>query len=225
RRALAKLKWLVVRDMVEVETATFWRDSQEVKSGELKTTSIGTEVFFLPAAGHAGKNGTFTNTQRLVQGPEKAVETPGHARSELWFIYQLGRRLKAKAAADTDPRNAGLRALTWDYPTAGSHQEPDAESVLREINGYRVATGEVVPSYIALANDGSTACGCWIYSGVMPKAGENRARGREPRDAYGHGWGYSWPADRRILYNRASARPDGRPWSERKKLVWWDESS
>ena len=38
----------------------------------------------------------------------------------------------------------------------------------------------------------------------------------------GHGWGFAWPADRRIMYNRASARPDGTPWSERKKLVWWD---
>jgi formate dehydrogenase major subunit len=225
RRALAKLKWLVVRDMVEVETATFWRDSPEVRSGETSPASIGTEVFFFPAAGHAEKSGTFTNTQRLLQWHEKAVEAPGQSRSDGWFVYRLGERLKAKAAADTDPRNAGLRALTWNYPTIGPHQEPDAEAVLREINGYHVATGEVVPSYIALANDGSTACGCWIYSGVMPREGENRARGRQPRDAYGHGWGYSWPADRRILYNRASARPDGQPWSERKKLVWWDEAA
>ena len=73
--------------------------------------------------------------------------------------------------------------------------------------------------------DGSTACGCWIYSGVFPEAGKNRANERDSKDFYGHGWGFAWPADRRILYNRASARPDGTPWSEKKKLVWWDADS
>src|SRR4029077_18578741 len=74
-----------------------------------------------------------------------------------------------------------------------------------------------------LKNDGSTDCGCWIYSGVFPNPGENRANQREGKGYLGHGWGFAWPRDSRILYNRASARPDGRPWSERKKLVWWDE--
>jgi formate dehydrogenase major subunit len=73
-----------------------------------------------------------------------------------------------------------------------------------------------------LKADGSTACGCWIYSGVFPEPGKNRANERDSKDFYGHGWGFAWPSDRRILYNRASARPDGQPWSERKKLVWWD---
>ena len=223
RRALANLKWLVVRDMVEVETATFWRDSPEVTSGERSPATIGTEVFFFPAAGYAEKDGTFTNTQRLLQWHEKAIEPPGDCRSDLWFVYHLGRRLKAKAAADTDPKNAGLRALTWDYAVQGPHEDPKAESVLREINGFHTVTGDLMSGFTELASDGSTACGCWIYSGVTPAAGVNRARDRRAEDAYGHGWGYAWPADRRILYNRASARPDGRPWSERKKLVWWSE--
>ena len=76
-----------------------------------------------------------------------------------------------------------------------------------------------------MPSDGSTACGCWIYSGIYPSPGRNRANEREPRDFLGHGWGFAWPADRRILYNRASARPDGSPWSERKKLVWWDAAT
>ena len=100
RRALAQLKWLVVRDMVEVETASFWKDSPEVTSGELDPRRIGTEVFFFPAAGHAEKDGTFTNTQRMLQWHEKAVEPPGDCRSDAWFVFHLGRRLKAKAAAD-----------------------------------------------------------------------------------------------------------------------------
>jgi formate dehydrogenase major subunit len=84
--------------------------------------------------------------------------------------------------------------------------------------------GPQVEGFADLASDGSTACGCWIYSGVYGPDGVNRARGRDAQGPYGHGWGFAWPKDRRILYNRASARPDGRPWSERKALVWWDES-
>jgi formate dehydrogenase major subunit len=212
RRALAKLKWLVVRDMVEVETATFWLDSPEIENGEMKTDDIETEVFFFPAASHVEKEGTFTNTQRLLQWREKAIEPPGDARSEIHFMVDLGRRLKAKA---TDaPRDAALRALTWDY------KDEDAEEVLREIHGWREGRAPI-RNFADLKADGSTTCGCWIYSGVLD--GENKAHKREPQGRYGHGWGYAWPLDRRILYNRCSAAPDGKPWSERKKLVWWDE--
>jgi formate dehydrogenase major subunit len=223
RRALANLKWLVVRDMVEIETAAFWLDSPEVQCGELDPSKVATEVFFFPAAGQAEKGGCFTNTQRLLQWHEKAVDPPGDARSEAWFVYHLGRRLKARAARDEQPRNAGLRALTWNYPTHGAHDEPDMEEILQEINGRHLADNTQLPGFHALASDGSTACGCWIYSGVYPSPGRNRANERNAQGPYGHGWGFTWPADRRILYNRASARPDGRPWSERKKLVWWDE--
>ncbi len=222
RRALAKLKWLVVREMVETETASFWYDSPEVTSGELRPEDIQTEVFLMPAAGHAEKAGTFTNTQRLLQWREKAVEPPGDSQNETTFMFHLGRILKEKARNDPRPRNAGLNALTWDYHTEGKHEEPNNEEILQEINGYTVADKKLVPGFAALKADGSTACGCWIYSGVFPEAGRNRANERDSKDFYGHGWGFAWPADRRILYNRASARPDGQPWSERKKLVWWD---
>lgn len=223
RKALAKLKWLVVRDMVELETASFWYDSPEVERGELRPEDIATEVFLLPAAGHAEKDGCFTNTQRLLQWHQKAVDPPGQARSETWFMYHLGRRLKEKAKHDPRPRNAGLLALTWDYSLEGATQEPKVEEILQEINGYNVADHKLVGGFGELKADGSTACGCWIYSGVFPRPGENRANQRNSQDPLGHGWGFAWPADRRVLYNRASARPDGRPWSERKKLVWWDE--
>jgi formate dehydrogenase major subunit len=225
RSALAKLKWLVVRDMVETETASFWYDGPEIARGELRTEEIGTEVFLMPAAGHAEKAGCFTNTQRLLQWHEKAVDPPGDARSETHFIYHLGSRLKAKAAGTTGARDAGLRALTWDYHTEGPHAEPVVEEVLQEINGWTVRDRRVVSSFRDLKADGSTASGCWIYTGVWPEAHRNRANERDAHDALGHGGGFSWPADRRIMYNRASARPDGRPWSERKKLVWWDEAA
>jgi formate dehydrogenase major subunit len=222
RRALANLQWLVVRDLVETETATFWLDSPEVKRGELDPATIATEVFLFPAAAHAEKDGTFTNTQRLLQWHEKAVDPPGDARSETWFVYHLGRRLKARAARDPRPRNAGLNALTWDYRVSGPRAEPDAAQVLQEINGWRTADRSLVAGYSDLVPDGTTACGCWIYAGVYPSPDRNVARERQSRDLYGHGWGFAWPDDRRIIYNRASARPDGTPWSDEKKLVWWD---
>jgi formate dehydrogenase major subunit len=224
RRAMAKLKWLVVRDLVETETASFWYDSPEVRQGQTRPEDIATEVFLLPAAGHAEKEGTFTNTQRLLQFREKAVDAPGDGRTEPWFMYHLGRRLKERASKDSRPRNAGLNALTWDYSAKGRFADIDVEEVLQEVNGYTLPDRTLVPGYTALKNDGTTACGCWIYSGVFPSPGQNRALQRKPTGAYGHGWGFAWPNDRRVIYNRASARPDGRPWSERKKLVWWDES-
>ena len=224
RKALAKLKWLVVRELVETETATFWYDSPEVRRGELEPSKIGTEIFLMPAAGSAEKDGSFTNTQRLIQYHEKAVDPPEDARSETWFMYHLGRRLKEKAAREQTPRNAPINALTWNYSTHGRHAEPDVEEILREINGSNLQTGKLLPKFSELKTDGSTACGCWIYCGVYPEEGLNRANQREPHDFYGHGWGFAWPNDVRIIYNRASARPDGKPWSERKKLVWWDEA-
>ena len=224
RKALSKLKWLVVRDLVETETAAFWLDSPEVVRGELKPGKIATEVFLFPAAGQAEKDGTFTNTQRMLQWHNKAVDPPGDARSETWFVYHLGRRLKEKAARHPNPRNEPLNALTWDYPTHGAQADPEAAAVLKEINGRDLTTGQLLKKIKFLKNDGTTAAGCWIYCGVHPEEQLNRANQREPRDFLGHGWGFAWPNDCRIIYNRASARPDGQPWSERKKLVWWDDA-
>jgi formate dehydrogenase major subunit len=223
RKALSKLKWLVVRDMVETETASFWYASPEVQRGEMSPDTVATEVFLFPAAGTAEKEGTFTNTQRLLQYRNKAVEPPGDARSETWFMYHLGRRLKEKANQGSHPRNDGLRALTWNYTVQGPTAEPKVEEVLKEINGYTIADRKQLAYIKDLKADGSTACGAWIYCGVYPEEGYNRANERNPKDLLGHGWGFAWPNDCRIIYNRASANPDGTPWSERKKLVWWDK--
>ncbi len=228
RRALAKLKWLVVRDLADIETARFWKDSPEVRSGELRTEDIETEVFLMPAAGHVEKEGHFTNTQRLLQWRDKALEPPGDARSELHFMHHLAKRMFKHYAGSERERDWPIVNLRWDYPEHGEHEEPEAESVLREINGYDVATGRPVSGFADLRADGSTASGCWIYSGCYAD-GVNQTRRRKPGDLDSPGgwvspeWGWAWPANRRILYNRASADPQGRPWSERKKYIWWDE--
>ena len=224
RLALANLDWLVVRDFVETESAAFWYDSPEIETGELETEKIGTEVFLLPAAAHTEKDGSFTNTQRLLQWHHKAVEPAGDCRSELWFMYHLGRIIRRKLGSSTDPIDRPILELTWDYPTEGPHTEPDAEAVLREINGWD-QQGKALSSYTQLKEDGSTACGCWIYCGCYQDEVNQPARRRPGREQswVAPEWGWAWPANRRLLYNRASADPDGRPWSERKRYVWWDE--
>ncbi len=224
RLALAKLDWLVVRDLVEIESAAFWYDSPEVESGELVTEQIPTEVFFLPAAAHTEKDGSFTNTQRLLQWHWQAVEPKGDCRSELWFYFHLGRLIKQKLAESEEQRDELVKALRWEYPTHSQIREPDAESVLQEVSGWEISTGEFLEGYPKLKADGSTVCGCWIYCGVF-KEGINQAARKKPHWEQSYvapEWAWSWPANRRLLYNRASADPDGKPWSERKKYVWWD---
>jgi formate dehydrogenase major subunit len=225
RKGLRRAEWVVVRDFTPTETAEFWRDAPEITRGEVHPEDIGTEVFFFPCAAHSEKDGTFTNTQRLLQWHQAAVEPLGDCRSELHFMYHLGKRLKTLYADSTDPKDLPLLDVTWDYPTKGAHEEPDAEAVLKEINGYTVADGTPVSGFLELKDDGSTACGCWIYSGCYAD-GVNQANRRKPgpdQSWVAPEWGWAWPSNRRILYNRASADPKGRPWSERKRCVWWDE--
>jgi len=223
RLGLANLDWLVVRDLAMIESATFWRDSPEVETGEIVPEQCRTEVFFFPAASHVEKEGTFTQTQRMLQWREKAVDPKGDQRSELWFFYHLGRLVKGRLKDSTDERDRPIQDLNWNYEVHGD--EPSAASVLRAINGHDLATGRMLDGYLQLKADGTTSCGCWIYSGVYAD-GVNQAARRKPRDRQDPTaleWGWAWPYNRRILYNRASADPQGRPWSERKKYVWWDE--
>jgi len=243
RLGMANLDWLVVRDFSLIESATWWKDGPEIETGEMRTEDIRTEVFFLPAAAHTEKNGSFTNTQRMLQWHHQAVEPPGDARSDLWFTYHLGRRIREKLSdarvrrqevADilrhlghsVDEMDQPILDLTWDYPVKGEIGEPDAEAVLAEVNGWD-ARGRPLASYEQLNDDGSTVCGCWIYCGVYA-GGVNQASRRKPsgeQDWVANEWGWAWPANRRILYNRASADLEGKPWSERKALVWWDEET
>jgi formate dehydrogenase major subunit len=226
RLGMSKLDWLVVRDFSLIESATWWKDGPEIESGEWRTEDIATEVFFFPAAAHTEKDGTFTNTQRMVQWHHKATEPVADQRSDLWFTHQLGRRIRERLAGSEDEMDRPVLDLTWDYPLGGEHDDPDAEAVLAEISGWR-ADGEMLSAYTELKADGSTSCGCWIYCGSYAE-GVNQTARRKPageQNWTGGEWAWAWPANRRILYNRASADPEGRPWSERKALVWWDEDA
>ncbi len=224
RAALGRLKWLVVRDLFEIESASFWKDAPEVRTGEVRPEDIDTEVFLLPAATVTEKEGSFTNTQRLIQFHDKAVEPPDDCRSETWFMHQLWKRVRDRYAGSGEERDRGVRALTWDYPEK-ENGEPDVDAIVREINGYTwspdPAAREQLGTYKDLKDDGSTASGCWIYCGLHP--GRNRGRDRDRGDGYvAPDWGFAWPNNVRMLYNRCSADPEGKPWSERKRYVWWD---
>jgi formate dehydrogenase major subunit len=233
RLGMAHLKWLVVRDLNLIESATFWKDSPEIATGELRTEDIGTEVFFFPAASHVEKDGTFTQTQRMLQWHHQAVDPPGDARSDLHFFYNLGRKIRERLADSTAERDRPLLDLTWDYAGDADPDEPSADLVLREINGWKLTgenhdePGDLLSSFVEMKPDGSTSGGCWIYTGVYA-GGVNHAASRKPgreQSWVAPEWGWAWPANRRILYNRASADPQGKPWSERKAYVWWDKES
>jgi formate dehydrogenase major subunit len=226
RAAMAKLEWMVNIDAYETETASFWR-----REG-VDPTTIGTEVFFLPASTILEKEGTMVNTSRMLQWHDKAVDAPGDTHSDLYLIHQLGLRLKALYADSTDPKDRGIQHVTWDYPNEDEREralgEPSARKVLQEINGYRVEAGkpgyecEQMKAFADLQADGTTAAGGWIYTGVYPDKETNRARNRKGDDWTSLDWGFAWPANRRMLYNRASADPAGKPWSERKAYIQWD---
>jgi formate dehydrogenase major subunit len=227
RLGMANLDWLVVRDLFEIESATFWKNAPEIETGEIVSEECRTEVFLLPAASHVEKEGTFTQTQRMLQWREQAVEPTGDCRSELWFFYHLGRLVRERLAGSTETRDRPLLDLAWDYPLHGEYDEPSAEAVLMEINGYEVDGRRPLSTFNEMKDDGSTLGGCWIYTGVF-KDGVNQAARRKPgRDQswVAPEWGWAWPDNRRLLYNRASADPEGRPWSERKAYVWWDEQA
>jgi formate dehydrogenase major subunit len=250
RRALAKLEWLVVRDLFETETASFWKDSPEVHAGDMRPENIQTEVFFLPAASAAEMDGSYTNTARIAQWHEKAVDPPGDCRSDIWFTYHLGTRLKELYKGSTAEKDQGFLNLTWDYLDEEENRrhgwkildEPSATLILKEINGYTWADKVPLKTFGDLKDDGSTACGAWIYSGIFAPdaehpAGFNHAANRKPDNWVSLGWGFAWPANRRQMYNRASADPAGNPWPKEARLaqefgdgtargyVYWDPNA
>jgi formate dehydrogenase major subunit len=229
RAAMRKLEWLVVLDFYETESAAFWKEVAGSTPSDVKT-----EVWFLPAAHIAEKDGTMTQTARTIQWHDKAADPPGQARSDLYFWYKLGKKLKERYVGSTANRNQGILNMTLDYEpdpedvAEWKHKdEPSAFKVFKEINGYDVATGNVLNSFANLTADGKTAAGAWIYTGALQLiSGQvvNRARMTPGKNDgwVSPNWGWAWPGNRKQLYNRASADPDGNPWSERKKFVYWD---
>jgi formate dehydrogenase major subunit len=236
RAAMRKLEWMVVKDNWMTETATQWYSAPEIKNGDVKVGDINTEIFFFPSTQIAEYDGSFTNTQRMLQWHFKAAEAPGDCKTDTWFYYHLGKRLKQTYANSSAARDQGWKNTVWDYDrqpgsTAGEiSDEPDELKILKEIAGFQTADpSKHLAGFGELKDDGSTTCASWIYCGCYPAPDRNLTARRTP-DAPGApgahlNWGWAWPANRRVMYNRASADPQGRPWSERKRWVWWDGSA
>jgi formate dehydrogenase major subunit len=232
--ALSKLKWLVIMDPLDTETGRFWENHGEFN--DVDTASIQTEVIQLPSTCFAEDTGSLVNSGRWLQWHWAGGTPPGEAKHDIWIMAQLGQRLKAlyqkEGGAFPDP----IVNLTWNYKDP---DDPTPEELARELNGSALedvpdpndATKMILQkdkqlvSFAALRDDGTTASGCWIYSGCFNEAGNNMAR-RDNSDPTGLGtfskWAWSWPVNRRIIYNRASADLSGKPWDPSRKLLEWN---
>ena len=232
--ALSKLKFLVVMDPLQTETARFWQNHGEYN--DVDTGSIQTEVIELPTTCFAEDEGALVNSGRWLQWHWAGATPPGEAKHDTWIMAQIYLRLKALYEKEGGAFAEPMAKLVWPYKDAGA---PSPDEIAKEINGYVVADvadpndptklilqkGKQVPAFAALRDDGSTAAGCWIYTGCYTEAGNQMAR-RDNSDPDETGafskWAFSWPANRRILYNRSSADMDGNPWDASRKLIWWD---
>ncbi|MDD3364833.1 MAG: formate dehydrogenase-N subunit alpha [Syntrophomonas sp.] len=238
QEALTKLKWAVVIDLWLHETADFWTYQaweRPTKNDNVKTLSpkdINTEVFFLPAAAVYEKEGTAASTGRWVQFRWKGADPVGESKADLWIYNELEKRIKKLYATSTRVEDEPITKLTWNYDEHPGAEEPDVLKVANELCGFNVADGKPVEGFAKLADDGSTACGCWVYCGATTwKDGKflYKTQLRQKEDPSGLGlypnWSWAWPMNRRIVYNRCSVQPDGvTPWpgDEKRRLVWWD---
>ena len=216
--ALGKLEWLAAFDLWETDTSVFW------KRPGAKTKDIKTEVFLFPAADSLEKEGSASNSGRWIQWRYQAVKPHGDAQSDLWYANRLA--LELKKLYKDDPKAVcpdPIVKLNWNYG-----DDPDVHLVAKEINGYTVADKKQLANFLGLKDDGSTAGGCWIYSGYYPGPDkkDNKAAARDKKDPTGlglyPGWAFAWPVNRRIIYNRCSLDPQGQPWNKDKALFAWD---
>jgi len=231
---LSKLKYLIVIDPLRTETAEFWTNHAEYN--DVKTADIQTAVFRLPSTCFAEEDGSLTNSGRWLQWHWKGAEPPGEGKGDLEIVAAMFTRLRALYKSEGGAFPDPIVNLTWPYKIPG---RPSAEELAMEYNGRALAdlpdpkdktktlvkAGELLAGFGQLRDDGTTACGCWIYSGAWTQAGNQMAR-RDNSDPYGVGqtlnWAWSWPANRRILYNRASSDPSGKPWDPRRRLIAWN---
>jgi formate dehydrogenase major subunit len=238
--SLSKLKFLVTIDPLVTETSNFWQNHGALNPVE--PTKIDTEVFRLPSTCFAEEDGSLVNSGRWLQWHWKAAEPPGEAKGDPEIVAELFTRIRALYQKEGGAFPEPILNLTWDYRKANS---PTAEELAREFNGKALADvaapkpadpkapllpplakeGEQLATFAHLQDDGTTASGNWLFCGAFTQAGNMMAR-RDPADPSGlgltPGWGFSWPANRRVLYNRASCDPSGKPWDPARKLVWWN---
>ena len=238
--ALAKLKWLVMVENQETETAVFWKAPQRLNGPP--ASQIQTEVYLLPAANFAEKDGTLTNSARWIQWKWKAVDPPGEAKSDQEVIARMFLAVRDLYKKEGGALPEQVINLDWKYTNATS---PDLGEALKEINGRALTdlveppkdpkskepgkvlktAGQQLDGFGQCRDDGSTSCGNWLHSGCYTEAG-NLTQRRNNADPLGlgmfHQWAFSWPANRRIMYNRASADAQGKPWDPKRAGIQWN---
>ncbi len=232
--ALSKLKWMVVVENVETEAAIFWKAPKDYDP--LEPSKIATEVFLLPAATFAEKDGTFTNSARWLQWKWKALDPPGQAKADQEILARIFLAVRDLYKKEGGALPEQVLNVSWSYTNPVN---PDLGEVLKEMSGKALAdipdpkdktkilktAGQQVDGFGQLMDDGSTMCGNWLHSGVYTEAGNNAQR-RNNADPTGlgmfHNWAFSWPANRRVMYNRASADAEGKPWDPKRPGIVWN---
>ena len=222
RHAMAKLDWLLVADWFQTETSLFWC------APDMKPEEVQTEVYFLPAALIYEKIGSINNSGRWIQWREKAVEPPGECKSDFEMMMLIWEKLCELYRKEGGTCPDQILKTNMNYRING---KADLRALCWALNGYTVKDQKLIPGYAALKADGTTACGIWIFSGYYNNEAEKMDPMKQPctrrnkSDPSGLGlfpeWSFAWPANRRILYNRASADPEGRPWDPKRTLVEW----
>jgi len=232
--ALKKADFLVVCDIYPDETSAFWQ-APGITAEEQK--KINTTVYRVPGAGFAEKDGTMVNSARWLQWKYVAVPPPGDCRLDQDILAQIFLRIRALYKQEGGKFPDPILKLTWNY-TQPEH--PSLGEVAKELNGKALAdisdekagvslkAGQQLPGFAMLRDDGTTACGNWIWSGSWPEAGAMiQRRGTEDPSGLGiyPNWAWSWPANRRVMYNRASCDLNGKPYDPDRKQIWWSETA
>jgi len=232
-QAFSKLKYMVVIDPIATETASFWQNHGE--SNNVDSSKIQTEVFRLPSTCFAEEDGSTVSSARWMQWHFKGADAPGEAKADPEIIAELFVALRELYQKDGGKVAEPLLNLAWPYRDPKS---PSPEEMAKEMNGRALADvldpkdptkvlvkkGEQLPNFAVLRDDGSTMCATWIYAGSWTQAGNMMARRDNTDVGLGNtpNWAFAWPANRRILYNRASCDPAGKPWDAKRKLISWN---
>jgi len=220
--ALSNLKWLCVMDAFPTTSSEFWQ------APGIDPAMVQTEVFLLPATHWIEKDGSFTNSGRWAQWKEQVLPPEGEARHDHWILAELFQRVHALYRDQGGKYPDPILELTMPYKDP---RKPELDEIAKEVNGQSLETGKRLETFADLADDGTTTAGNWIYTGHYPESGNLTKRrdgvqDPEKNDPTGmgfyHNWAWSWPVNRRVLYNRASADPEGRPWDRSRPGIRWD---
>ncbi|MBR3050522.1 MAG: formate dehydrogenase-N subunit alpha [Selenomonadaceae bacterium] len=220
-RGLRKLDTVIVEDLYLNETASFWERPDSPEGDPIDAKDIQTEVIFLPACSYLEREGTMTNSMRMIQWRMKGPEPLGDSKPDYLILDMLWKKIRELYADSNEPKDQIIKLLTWNYP-----QEHMVEHIMREVNGYDLSTGKLLNGICEIKDDGTTNSGMWIYAGVMREGGVHMAKRRGQEDPGNMGiypnYGWVWPDNIHLLYNRASCDENGNPINPDKKIIWWN---